>query len=619
LWNISPWNNELDLVSFKNDYQQVFGDHFVKAGVLYTDSEKAENCCGSSGFEAPQFWGATGLASGGGNSGNRIGDILIRNMLHGFSEASSQPAPELNWTDIEAYVGDSWKVADNLTIDYGVRYSFFEAPFDTNNAIAAFDPALFNAALGGDACNGLAQAPGTSPCADAGLLGGGVGVNRGFVEDDTNNFAPRLGLAWDINGTGNSVIRAGFGQYFQRERVNIQLDFGGQPPFVRNTAGTRTLDDPLPSGGFSSAFGVPNRGIDPNNETPYNFQFNVTWEQRLSSNSTIEVGYVGNRGRHLVRRSDINGVPSADLNGNGVSDRLDFIRAGGNGDGSLRPFFNGGGDQIIFWENNGESEYDSLQTLFQSRFGRGSRLQVAYTWSRFKANDSLADSGAGSSDTQITDREIDLDFGNAALFREHVLNASLIWNLPTLEGTGGFLEHVLGDWTVGAVVSYSTGTPIDVYVTSVPGLGGGGIGGTGFAQNNRPLRTGQPCGGSGDQIINPGAFTINGAVLGDTRQFAERFECEGPDFFQVDLSFYKNIRLSNRFSAQLRFEIFNLTNQTNYVSGSVQNVITPTNVVLDAPLASATRILSADLPGNFGQAQAARDPRQVQLGLKISF
>ena len=100
---------------------------------------------------------------------------------------------------------------------------------------------------------------------------------------------------------------------------------------------------------------------------------------------------------------------------------------------------------------------------------------------------------------------------------------------------------------------------------------------------------------------------------------ADRGECEGPDFFQWDLSFYKNINISSRFKAQVRIEIFNVTNRVNYIAESVENSIRPTNVVLDGPLDSATRIVSADIPATFGLATAARDARQVQLGLKISF
>lgn len=625
LWTIAPWQNRQDLMAFKDDYQQVFGDHWVKAGVHYGRSEKAENCCGASAFEAPHFWGGAGVGGWGATSGSRIADILLEDMFHGYDETAFQPAPVAEWEDIEVYVGDSWKVASNLTVDYGVRYSLLEEVVARDDDIVAFYPDLFDPALGNSPCNGMAQPPGTNPCAEAGLPGGGQAVSRSLVNEDDDNFAPRLGLAWDVFGTGNSVLRAGFGQFYQRERVSIQLDMGGQPPFTRNTSGIRPLDGVDPAF-LTPGFGVPNRGINQDNETPYNLQYNLTWEQRLGADTSLEVSYVGNRGRHLVNKYDINQVPPGDLDGNGVPDRLDYIRGGGDGNGAVRPFFTGGANRILYWDYNGESEYDGLQTQLQTRWGRASQAQVSYTWSRFKANTSVLSSSAGEEVVQATDiSNFDLDWGDADLHREHIFNASAIWNLPTFEGRGGVVEHLFGDWTVAGVVGYSTGVPVTLYVANIPGLGGGGFAGTGYDDNNRPLRTGAPCGGRGAQIVNQGAFTLDGAVLGDTSQMAERGACEGPDFFQLDLSFYKRIPLGNRLEGQFRFEIFNVTDEVNFVANSIATTATPFNVVFgdDAGqvvgVDQATRILSADFPANWGQATAVRDPRQVQLGFKLSF
>jgi hypothetical protein len=625
LWTIAPWQNKQDLMAFKDDYQQVFGDHWVKAGVVYSDNEKSENCCGASAFEAPHFWGAAGIGGWGATSGNRIADILIENMYHGYDESAVQPAPVVQWEDIEVYVGDSWKVASNLTLDYGVRYSVLKEVVARDDNLVAFYPELFDPALGNAPCNGIAQVPGTDPCGDAGLVGGGQAVSRSLVNEDEDNFAPRLGLAWDVFGTGDSVLRAGFGQFYQRERVGIQLDMGAQPPFSRNTSGIRPLDvaDPrLLSGGF----GVPVRGIDADNETPYNLQYNLTWEQRLGANNSIEVSYVGNRGRHLVNKYDINQVPPGDTDGDGVPDRLEFARFGGDGDGSVRPFFTGGGNRILYWDYNGESEYDALQTQLQTRWGRASQAQVSYTWSSFKANTSVLSSSAGEEAVQATDiSNFDLDWGDADLHRDHIFNASAIWNLPTLEGRGGLIEHLFGDWTIAGVIGYSTGVPVTLYVGGLPGVGGGGFAGTGYSGNNRPLRTGAPCSGRGQQVINAGAFTLNGARLGDTSQMSERGACEGPDFFQLDLSFYKRIPLGNRLEGQFRFEIFNVTNEVNFVSNSIAINTTPFNVVYgndagqEVPVNEATQILSAEFPDNYGEATAVRDPRQVQLGFKLSF
>ena len=101
---------------------------------------------------------------------------------------------------------------------------------------------------------------------------------------------------------------------------------------------------------------------------------------------------------------------------------------------------------------------------------------------------------------------------------------------------------------------------------------------------------------------------------------ADRGACEGPDFFQVDLSFYKNIRIGNRLTAQFRIEIFNLFNEDNFVAGSVQNDIRPQNVTFDGGSpADSTMITGGDFNEDFGVATGVRDPRQIQLGLKLLF
>jgi hypothetical protein len=332
LWNIAPWSNEQDLSVLKDDYQQVFGNHWIKAGVLYSDNKKLEFIGGASAFESPQFWGAAGIDGWGATSGNVLADFLLDGMTFGFSENSFEPFPELEWNDIEAYISDSWQIHPRLTLDVGVRYSNYKAPSAADNRITSFVPELFDPALGNDPCNGITQVPGTDPCGEAGFLGGTTGAGDGLIADDTDNFAPRIGLAWDVHGTGKSVVRAGFGQFFQRDRVNIQLEFAGQPPFTSSQSGIRYLDSAQePCGGcFALSAGAPRVGIDPNAETPYNFQYNLTWEQQLGRNTTLEIGYVGSRGRHLTRRGDINQVPAGDVNGNGIPDRLEYVRNVGN-------------------------------------------------------------------------------------------------------------------------------------------------------------------------------------------------------------------------------------------------------------------------------------------------
>jgi hypothetical protein len=625
LWVASPWFNDQDVELFKDDYEQVFGDHVVKAGVSYSENHKLEPLEVSS----PEHgvlggWGAwPGLATGyvgnswGGNTGNPISDLLLKDMLFGFSELSRSVRGDSKWEDTEVYLADSWKARPNLTLDYGVRYSLYQEPYGANpEEFLNFNPDRFDPALGNDGCNGLMQVPGTDPCGQAGYIGATEGPNKALINEDTDNIAPRLGLAWDIKGDGESVLRVGAGQFFQRDRISAHLGMPNNIPTSLTASGLRTLD-----GQFEGVGGGPRplHGFDVNRETPYAIQYNVAWEQAIGNNSSLEIAYVGSRGKHLLRSQNASYVPLGDRNNNGISDRLEYAQCP-SGDQACEASFERfgvfGNGTITYWTTNGNSEYDSIQAQFISRFGRGSQFQASYTYGDFMADTATnrADSGLNALSTMTDPDNPDLDWARAEVDRTHSFNASLIHNLPTYEGEGGFREWVLGNWSVGGIVTYTTGAPITVLTGGFDGLNNTGGSGAGYPDNHRPIRVpGVSCSGSGRQVINPDAFTLLGYRLGETSQMAPRGVCEGDDFFQIDLSFYKTIPFGDRVNAQFRFEIFNVTDEVNWF-GVADNWEGSTGYD-DAK----TVVTSSTADTNFGIANSAKDAREVQLGLKITF
>ncbi len=276
---------------------------------------------------------------------------------------------------------------------------------------------------------------------------------------------------------------------------------------------------------------------------------------------------------------------------------------------ALRPFGVFGDLDMLRFGNSGSSIYHALQAQLLSRFGHGSQFQASYTWSRLIGNVNL-----DVSDSQNPA----LDRGLSPLSRKHMFNASLVLGLPGLEGRSGVVRQAFGSWEIATIVAASSGQPLTIFTGDVPEVGG--VSGTGFTGNQRPNRVpGQPCratSGPREQWLNPSAFTLTGFELG-TFGDAGRGICEGPGIFQVDQALYKNFKLGKKVRLQVRAEVFNVFNQTQFLG--VNTAMNPTRVSLDAPLASATRITGFELPANFGQATNARDARQAQLGVKLIF
>jgi Carboxypeptidase regulatory-like domain/TonB-dependent Receptor Plug Domain len=615
LWNEAPFLNNQDLFIIKDDYTKVFGKHFVKAGVLASFNKKNEDTDGNGSSQHSRFWGSTGTGLGG-TTGNILADFLLRDMTFGFSEASAGRSAPQRWRDVEMYAADSWQVTRTFTFDYGVRYSMLFNPYTTDDKITSFVPALFNPALGNDPCNGLLQPPDSNWCQGAGARGGTDASNRSLMEQDLNNFAPRLGFAWDVHGDGKTAVRGGIGQFFLRERLSPVLSIATNPPFVTTISGERRLDTTSApcAGCFGSGLGAPTRGREVDMRTPNNWQWNLTYQQEVFRRSSLEVAYVANYGYDLLKIHVPNQVLNGDVNGNGRDDRNEYILTN---DATLRQFGVFGNGNMGLWDHTGKSTYHSLQSQFISRFGRGSQFQASYTLSRSRANFAMTDSGqlAGNT-TRLDNQNPDLDWGRPETGRTHIFNSSIIWLLSSLEGRSPMMRAVLGDWEIAGIIGAGTGQPFTAYTGSLPGFTGGPSG-TGFTDNQRPNRvSGEPCradGGPDEQIINPRAYTLDGFRLG-TIGSAERGDCTGPGYFQTDLAFYKNFPMKNGMKLQFRWDIFNIFNNTNFLFQNLDATLDPSAVVLNA---AQTEIVRATIPTNFGQATRTRDPRQMQIGLKL--
>jgi len=626
LGHIAPWNNRQDLHVWRDDFSKVAGKHNWKAGILYSRNAKDELTLP---FNAE--FGATPGALPGTATGNAIADFLWKGSRFLYFEGQREVQTRMRWRDYELYAGDTWRVSRNLTLDHGVRWSFLRWPFDAEDQFASFNPAKFDPGLGSAACNGL-EFPSANPCPSLGLAGGSTGINRSLQRNRNNLIAPRLGIAWDVTGSGKTAVRAGVGEFFNRE--HLQTGGASNPPFSSSVSFVvRPLDancdpntDPnCPTPGF----GTPSSGLDPSGLLPNTWQWNLTVERELWRNTKLEVGYVGSRGIHLLSFSNVMQVPEAG--------RLEFARHPNDNSlqASLRPFGAAFGNQNLpIIGHHGDSIYHSLQTQLTSRLQRDSIVQLSYTFSRLITTTALTE--FNPSDQEFSDNARPwLDRGLSPFHRPHVFSASMVYDLPTLAGHNSLLRYAAGGWEVGTIVQEAMGTALTFSTGGLPLSSGIGLpSGTGRFDTQRPNRAvSEPCRaprGVPYQWINPNVVTLAGFQLGSIGT-ASRGMCQGPGNNQIDLSLYKNFDLpvsrshfSDGLKLQFRVEFFNAFNHTQFKS--VDTGYNPSTVGLDNPTldalgnaSNATRILSASPSGTFGQATATRGPREIQYGLKLIF
>src|SRR5262249_16829665 len=364
-------------------------------------------------------------------------------------------------------------------------------------------------------------------------------------------------------------------------------------------------------GCYAVTGGVPNSGREQKAKTPNNWQWNISYQREIFPHTTWDIGYVGNKGGDLLTTADINQVANGDSNHNGVNDRLEYVITT-PANGALRPYGVFGDHKINFWEHSGHSMYHSMQTQVISRWG-ASQFQASYTLSRTRANVPLDNSSGGlaADETRLDLSNPKADDGLANTDRRHVFNAALVLAGPTMEGQHGARAALLGGWEIGTIVQAASGQALTIYTGGLPGGFTGGPSGTGYTDNQRPnMASGVSCraknSANPEQILNPAAVTLVGFQLG-TIGNEERAACRGHGMFQTDLAFYKSMHATSKAQIQLRFEIFNVFNNLNFLSQNLNNTMSLQSVTLDP---AKTKIIAYTPGGTFGQATRTRDPRQ---------
>ena len=606
IWHQAPWQNREDLYIWKDDFSLVRGNHDLKFGGLFSHNFKDEPSVGGGGGNQQATIQGCGL-----QTGHCIADLLLKDtVLVNYAEIETTEIGDGRWRDFEFYGNDTWKIHPRVTLTLGLRYSKFPPAWAADNHISNFYPSLYN---GVDFNTGLVTA-------DEAVA---LGNTRATIRPYNAGWQPRVGLAWDVHGTGKTAVRLGFGRYMSRSNViEDLLRLTGNPPWTTavsagsgwNGAGVtlancptcRSLDTINP-GLRNNVAGVnPNAGfnaVDPGYRPPESYQWNLTISHELLKNTVLEASYIGNHGLHIwrrnVNRNDI--PPNVACRGtacDGSSDpaRLQIARAGMNvkspvtgvvqNQGQLiadNRLFRGIGN-VTTDESNGNSTYHALQLWLNRRFSDRLAFQAAYTWSHAISDVAL------TSFTNTTSDPFNFrsDKGDADLDRRHTFVSNVVYVLPSFRSWGRAADFALSDWQLNAIGSYFGATPIDVsnFLNTL---------GTASSVGQRPNYTGAPLYLHGDPTrhLNPAAFSNPApGQIGSLGKGSVR----GKPITNIDFSVAKNWRFKERYGFQFRMEFFNVFNHTNFVG-------------FDTDTRNST----------FGTLNTALAPREIQFGFKFTF
>jgi hypothetical protein len=563
-----PWNNLNDLWTFDDKWTWTRGDHSLRFGGLFTWQRKNQDAFGPTQGQFNFDGQFTGFA---------VADLLL-GTANTYNELDIQREGLYRYWQMEAFIQDDWKVSNNLTVNLGLRYFLMPHLYEKNNDVTVFVPSAYDPGQAveldpdsgaiipdsGDPLNGVVRA-------------GTGGVPKNLTQTSKTDFAPRLGFAWDLTGEGRLIMRGGYGIGYYRTEGNDTYNFINNPPFAQNVSINNPLIDDLTAGASGDEFPAGMSRFEDTFDPPriqqwsFGFQFDTS---KMLRDSMFEISYVGAHTSGLPLNRNIN-QPAA-------FQGFDFnpaINEGTIATNYLRPFI--GFANIDQRETSGRSNYNSLQVGFNKRYSAGFKFQVAYTFG--KASNTATNFGSNPQNPY----NAEADYGLADWDVTHSASINFIWELPVFRDQQGFAGHVLGGWQLSGILLFQSGTPRSI---------GLNVANTGLA--TRADLSGSVEGPKTiEQWFNTAAFSqpVWGFYGNGGRNIVR-----GPGVNKWDISLFKNTRFpwfgGETANLQFRAEFFNMPNHAIFVG--VSNNFGS---------------------GDFGKLTSTRDPRIIQLGLKLEF
>jgi len=625
-----PMVDDTTLYTFKQNVSKVWRSHLFKAGFQYQHSLYNQyHHAGGNGFPGSFAFGTD--ANNPLDSGYAYANTLLGNYST-YNETTNRVDYAPITQVVEWFIQDKWKVRKRLTIDVGVRFTD-PLPLTPNNDHAGnFVPSTFNAAqapvlyrpavVNGQkvTINPLTGAT-VLPIYSGLIVPGSGNLTNGIVTPTTPGWpramvygkgilpAPRFGFAYDVFGDGKMAIRGGGGIFYTNLISSGTLGnlFFNPPAIYTPTAYYGTVAAAANTTGLLSPSSF-SRDIDPYGKTNTSYQANFGIQRDLGWGTVLDVAYVGSFGRHLGENTQLNLVPPG----------AEFLPKNQNpqtntplNDNYFRPYPGYGTiPQQIF---EGNSSYHSLQVQAHRRFTRGLNFGIVYTHSKamdYAEGDSTTSAAVA---TYVSRRTY--SYGVAGYDRPDIFTFHFLWDLPKFSRhmPNKMLGAVLDGWQISNITSFISGAPATISMGTSPGVNF-----TGGGDPVRALLVGDTRGPKTfNQWFNVAAFaepvavdpktcTNNGCPPMTWLNYgnAPVMPVRGPGVSNFNTSMFKNFVVKERLRFQFRAESYNTFNHTQYSGMNTSITFNAAGVNTNAAA---------------GQITSARDPRVMQMALRLMF
>jgi outer membrane receptor protein involved in Fe transport len=502
-------------------------------------------------------------------TGDALTDFLTGNVDSGFQYFGNSTRHTFE-NNIGFYAQDSFRVTPRLTLNYGLRYDYFGVVGEKNNLLTNI--------------TSISPAPGTGTFT---LTQVGQPGLSSLYNPDKKDFAPRISAAWDVTGKGKTVIRAGFGMFYDAFSQDMVLGHLPYAPFfgpgpAYNNAGpdpilsTGAIGGPIVAGSpvyaatTTCGYECDVFAFDRNIKTPYMENYNFNIQQQISSKTVLQVGYVGSQGHRLWRFFDLAQPSAAQINAADIA--CDCINDFGT---SARPL-NGNpyGAYYALQENStGKSNYNALQVSFRTMGWRGVTSMVNYVYSKSLDNSSDGEDFEPNAAQPNDSTQPWLEYGPSNFNIPHRFTWNFGYDFPTM---GGSHQKLKNGWGLNSILTLQSGQPFHLNYNFWDDYSGSG---NAF---DRPDVVGPIVYNKHDPFnyLDLSSFaipcTVNVSVASSfasdctigTRHYGNmgRNSLSGPTFKEWNFSFYKKTAITERLTMKLGVDFFNILNHPNFAN-----------------------------------------------------